>query len=47
MLIFIVTYDEQESFSFMMSTEKYLTMTFGVISIFTELKSVIISNFLG
>lgn len=52
MLIFIVTYDEQESFSFMMSTEKYYysvnnTTLFGIISTFTELKSVIISNFLG
>lgn len=47
MLILIINYDEQESFSFMMATEKYLTMLFGIISIFTEPKSVIISNFLG
>lgn len=47
MLKFIINYDEQESISFMMVTEKYLTMLFGIISTFTDLQSVIISNFLG
>lgn len=37
----------RQVFSFMMATEKYSTMLLGIISILTELKSVIIYDFLG